>query len=273
MDLSIFLCGMSDTSAAAAHCLNCDHALAPPGCFCPQCGQAPAHRLSTGHVLHEITHVFTHADKGIFAFVPLVLLRPGVLVADYLAGRRKRHFNPFQFLLLLVGLATLLAKQLHYYDKVGDTVRLQMQGHHVPPQFLARVDQYFHAIGTYFNVWWLGVLPVHALVVWLIYRGRSARLNYAEAVLVQVVVGCAFQLWLLVAMPLVLWLLGQQPGAITSFLQGGLTVLYMMLIGRQGLHLSWAGATWRALLMGLLAGSINFGVNYAAFSWYVFGRH
>ncbi|WP_165903931.1 DUF3667 domain-containing protein [Hymenobacter gummosus] len=65
-------------------------------------------------MLHELVHVFTHADKSIFGFVGQVLLRPARVVADYLAGRRKRYFNPFQFLLLIVGLATLLAVKLHY---------------------------------------------------------------------------------------------------------------------------------------------------------------
>ena len=264
---------MSHPAAPDAACLNCGHALPPPGCFCPRCGQAPAHRLSTAHVLHEVLHVFTHADKGMVAFVPQVLLRPGQLVADYLAGRRKRYFNPFQFLLLLVGFATLLAKQLHYYDKVGAGVQAQLRAGHAPAFMVERVASYFHGISPYFNIWWLALLPVHALVTWALYGARPARLNYAEAVLVQVVVGCAFQLWLLVAMPVVLWTLGQQPGAITSFLQGGLTVGYLLLIGRQGLRLSWAGASWRAVLAGLLAGLINYGANFAAFNWFVFGRH
>ncbi|MBF9140703.1 DUF3667 domain-containing protein [Hymenobacter properus] len=264
---------MSDAlHAPDAACLNCGHALALPGCFCPQCGQAPAHRLSTAHVLHEILHVFTHADKGIFAFIPQVLLHPGALVADYLAGRRKRHFNPFQFLLLLVGFVTLLAKRLHYYDAVGDYVLHLMRARHVPPVLLARVATYFHGLGTYFNVWWLALLPLHALVAWAVYGRRPVRLNYAESVLVQVVVGCAFQLWLLVALPL-LMLLGRFPGASTAYLQGAVTVAYLVLVGRRGLGLSWPGALWRAVLAGALAGAINYYINSAAFGWYVFGQH
>lgn len=266
---------MSHAPAAASNslCLNCGHALAPPGCYCPQCGQAPAHRLSTAHVGHEIMHVFTHADKGILAFVPLVLLRPGRLVADYLAGRRKRHFNPFQFLLIMVGVATLLAKKLGYYDIVGAGVQAMMTARRVPAAMVARVGEYFHALGTYFNVWWLAMLPLHALVTWAVYGRRPTRLNYAESVLLLVVVSCAFQLWLVVALPTVLWVLGRQPGASTAFLQGTVTLLYLFLIGRQGLQLSWAGAVWRALLTGLLVAIINYGVNSFAFRWYVFGAH
>ncbi|WP_201982047.1 DUF3667 domain-containing protein [Hymenobacter rubidus] len=261
---------MSDASAApAASCLNCGHALAPPGCFCPRCGQAPAHRLSTAHVLHEVLHVFTHADKGNFAFIPLVLLRPGVLVADYLAGRRKRHFNPFQFLLLAVGLATLLGVKLHYYEGVGSGVVAQMQRHAtLNAAQLGRVEGYFHAIGAFFNVWWLVLLPLQALLTWAVYRWRG--LNYAEAVLVQVVMGCAFQLILLVALPAAVLLQVRQAGLSTAILQALIIVTYLALIGRQGLGLSWRGALGRAVLVGVLAGLLNYALNYAAFNLYVY---
>lgn len=250
-------------------CLNCGHALAPPGAFCPQCGQAPAHRLSTAHVLHELLHVFTHADKGIFAFVPLVLLRPGRLVADYLAGRRKRHFNPFQFLLLGVGLATLLGVKLHYYEGVGEsTAYLMRQSGQVTPAELLRVEQYFHAIGAFFNVWWLVLLPLQSLLSWAVYRGRG--LNYAESVLVQVVLGCAFQLILLGALPAFSLLTIRKPGLSTALLQAGIIITYLTLIGWQGPGLKWPGALGRAVLVGLLAGLLNYGLNYAAFNLYVF---
>lgn len=153
---------MHSVAEAAGTCLNCGQAL-PAGEYCPHCGQRHPHRLTLGHVLHEVVHVFTHADNTIVGFVPQVLLRPGYVVADYLAGRRKRYFNPFQFLLLAVGLVTVLATRLHYYDEVGTGVKRRMMGR-VPEVVLGRVDAYFEAIGKYFNVWWLLLLPLHALV-------------------------------------------------------------------------------------------------------------
>jgi hypothetical protein len=260
---------MSHDASAPADCLNCGHALAPPGCFCPQCGQVPAHRLSTAHVLHEVLHVFTHADKGIFAFVPQVLLRPGQLVADYLAGRRKRHFNPFQFLLLTVGFATLLGVKLHYYESLSaGTIATMRQHGELTAAELHRVETYFHAIGAFFNIWWLLLLPVQALLTWALYRSRG--LNYAESVLVQVVLGCAFQLILLVALPLIVLLAIQKPGLSTAVLQAVIIVTYLTLIGRQGLGLGWPGALGRAVLGGLLAGLLTYAANYTAFNLYVF---
>lgn len=251
-----------------ASCLNCGHLLTPPGCFCPQCGQAPAHRLSTGHVLHEILHVFTHADKGIFAYVPLVLRRPGVLVADYLAGRRKRHFNPFQFLLLAVGLVTLLGVKLHYYDQVGAGVEQVFRQRGESAEHIERVRAYFHAIGAFFNVWWLALLPVQALLTWVLYARRG--LNYAESVLVQVVLGGAFQVYLLGLLPvLMLTHTAQRAGFVSGLSQCLIVTVYLGLIGRQGLGLAPGGAWGRAIAGGVLSGLLNFALNILAFRAYV----
>ncbi|QIX62607.1 DUF3667 domain-containing protein [Hymenobacter sp. BT18] len=247
-------------------CLNCDQPL-EVGPYCAHCGQQRPHRLSVGHVLHELLHVFTHADKSIFGYAGMVLTRPGQLVHDYLRGRRKRYFNPFQFLLITVGIVTLLANGLHYYDSVGDAVQQQMS-RRVSAVQLHHVQTYFHALGKYFNVWWLALLPPHALLTWLVYRRRG--LNYAEAFLVQVVVSSAYQVLLLVLLPVLTYLPWRVPGSSTAMLGGIITVLYLTLVGRQGFGLGWAGAFWRALVTGILYAVIDILLNYFVFNWYVF---
>ncbi len=81
-------------------CLNCNTVYV--GSYCHQCGQKAVHRYTVGHVLHEIVHVFTHADKGIFSFAWQLITRPGKVALDLVEGRRKRYFNLFQYLLIIV---------------------------------------------------------------------------------------------------------------------------------------------------------------------------
>ncbi|MBG8552168.1 DUF3667 domain-containing protein [Hymenobacter guriensis] len=252
---------------ASSLCLNCDQPLTA-GTYCAHCGQPRPHRLSVGHVLHELVHVFTHADKSIFGYAALVLTRPGQVVRDYLRSRRKRYFNPFQFLLLTVGFVTLLANALHYYDSLGEAVQQQI-GSRVSATQLQHVQTYFHALGKYFNIWWLALLPPHALLMWLVYRRRG--LNYAEAFLVQVVISSAYQVLLLGLLPLLTVVPWRVPGSSTALLGGIITVVYLTLVGRQGFGLSWAGAFGRALLTGILYIIIDFLLNYLVFHWYVFG--
>jgi len=220
------------------------------------------------HLLHEIVHVFTHADKSIFAFARQVLLRPGYVVADYLAGQRKRYFNPFQFLLLAVGLATLLSVQLHYYEDIGQALQRGFRSRNAPAEQVARVGQYFYFLGKFFNVWWLTLMPMHALVVWAVYRRW---LNYAESFFTLIIVGSAFQLYLMATL-IGIYLAGiREPNSGTALLQAGVYAVYFVWIGWQGLELSWPRALLCASVVIVLAG-LNYALNMLAFSWYVFGR-
>ena len=256
-------------SDAAATCLNCGYSL-PDGLFCPQCGQKRPHRLTPGHVAHEILHVFTHADNTIIGFVPQILLRPGYVVADYLAGRRKRYFNPFQFLLLVVGLAAAAALLLNYYDGTGAEMRQRFTGR-MPAENLERMVAYFHYVGKYYNIWWLLLLlPTYALLTWLVYRNQGW--NYAEAFFVHVIIGSVFHLLLAVVL-LGLWALHTRALAssnIASSLQVAIITIYLVLVGRQALGLAWGGAVWRSLLVVALGVAVSIGLNYLAFRWYVF---
>jgi hypothetical protein len=259
---------MSDT---AAFCLNCNHPL-PSGSFCPQCGQRHPHRLTVGHVAHELFHVFTHADNTLVGYVPQLLFQPGRLVADYLAGRRKRYFNPFQFLLLVVGLATAAAALLHYYEATGAEMQRRFMGQ-MPAEQLARMVNYFNYLGKYYNVWWLLLaLPMYSLFTWLVYRNRG--LNYAESFFVHVIIGSAFNLYLALIW-LGLWAIHYKVLATNSVapaVQVLVILIYLVLIGRNGLSLNWPSATWRALLTVLLSVAGSYLLNMVVFRWYVFGH-
>ncbi|MES2454243.1 MAG: hypothetical protein V4594_01825 [Bacteroidota bacterium] len=42
-----------------------------------QGGQPVAHRITLGHVGHDLLHIFLHADKGIFSFVRRIVIEKG----------------------------------------------------------------------------------------------------------------------------------------------------------------------------------------------------
>ncbi|MCB2408316.1 DUF3667 domain-containing protein [Hymenobacter lucidus] len=257
------------STSASAPCLNCGQPELT-GNYCPACGQKRPHRLSVRHVLHEIVHSFTHADSTIGRYIMQVLLQPGQVVADYLAGRRKRYFNPFQFLLLVVGFAAAAAALLHYYDLTGNEMQ-QRYASHMAALHVARVGEYFRYVGKYYNIWWLLLLlPIYSLFTWLIYRPRG--LNYAESFFVHVVIGSAFHLYLL-ALWLGLWALQIKVQAVNNIgnsLQVLIILLYLVLVSRQALGLRWVGAIWRATLVVVLSIMASVGLNYVAFHLYVF---
>jgi hypothetical protein len=204
-------------------------------------------------------------------YIPQLLLYPGRVVADYLAGRRKRYFNPFQFMLLVVALATAAAALLNYYEATGAEMQRRYAGR-MPAEEMARMVKYFHYVGKYYNLWWLLLaLPMYALFTWLIYRKRG--LNYAESFFVQVIIGSAFNFYLALIL-FGLWVVHFKTLAssnVASGLQIGIILLYLILVGRQGLGLTWAGASWRAFLTVLLSAAGSYALNSLIFRWYVFG--
>jgi uncharacterized protein DUF3667 len=89
-------------------CLNCGASLDTEAKFCRICGQkTDTHRLTLSHLLHDLFHALTHADKGIFHLLLELVRKPGVVAKEYIAGKRKKYFNPFTFLLILMALFVL----------------------------------------------------------------------------------------------------------------------------------------------------------------------
>jgi hypothetical protein len=85
-------------SSSGDACLNCGGALAGP--YCSQCGQkVPTQDLKLRDFLHETTHELTDWDGKVPRTLKALLLRPGLLTADYLAGKRARWLPPLRLYL------------------------------------------------------------------------------------------------------------------------------------------------------------------------------
>lgn len=89
-------------------CLNCSFKLESSYKFCPACGQkTDTHRLSWHDVWHDSLHYLSHTDKGIFFVLKSLLLNPGKVIREYLAGSRKKYMSPVTLLLICAGVAYL----------------------------------------------------------------------------------------------------------------------------------------------------------------------
>ncbi|HSM84986.1 MAG TPA: sulfur carrier protein ThiS [Candidatus Limnocylindrales bacterium] len=68
------------------------------GKFCPCCGEKrpSRHDLSIGHLLSHAAEIVFHWDSKIFRTFRVLFSKPGLLSAEYVAGRRKPYAHPFQ---------------------------------------------------------------------------------------------------------------------------------------------------------------------------------
>jgi Protein of unknown function (DUF3667) len=82
-------------------CPNCGAPLG--GAYCQECGQkrAAPRELAAGNLLRSVLHEVTDLDSKVFATFRALLLRPGLLTAEYLAGRRGRYLSPVKLYLIV----------------------------------------------------------------------------------------------------------------------------------------------------------------------------
>ena len=105
---------VAEEAITAVTCKNCETLF--EGNFCPNCSQkAGTHRFTVKHFLHEFLHAFTHTDKGIFFLIKQMMVRPGKVAFEYNAGKRKKYFNPFSFMLIAMALNVFLTQKTDFY--------------------------------------------------------------------------------------------------------------------------------------------------------------
>jgi hypothetical protein len=92
-------------------CRNCGAPV--PGEYCASCGQSRAvHVLSMHEVVGDVTHSLLHLDSRVWNTLRTLVLKPGQLTNEFIAGRHQRYLPPFRLYLvisvLLFALSTVL---------------------------------------------------------------------------------------------------------------------------------------------------------------------
>ncbi len=111
---------------APVTCRNCGAAVA--GSYCADCGQSgEIHVLTVSDVAHDVVHSVLHLDSSVWRTLRSLVLRPGELTTEFIAGRRQRYLPPFRLYLVLsvafFALSALLPDQpMLRVDKEGNTV-------------------------------------------------------------------------------------------------------------------------------------------------------
>lgn len=146
-------------------CLNCHQENQESFKFCPTCGQkSSVHRINTHFLFHEVIHAFTHADSGIFYLVKELAIRPSEVVKEYVAGQRKKYYNPFNFFLITVAISAFLSSYFHLFDVNPKTTNP------ISAIVTKRVNWIFVAS-----------VPIQAFFTWLFFRKK--KYNFAENII------------------------------------------------------------------------------------------
>ncbi|HEU0126824.1 MAG TPA: DUF3667 domain-containing protein, partial [Flavobacterium sp.] len=125
------------------------------------------------------------ADKGIFHLLKELAYRPGIVAKEYIAGKRRKYFNPFTFFLILAACYVL---SISFFSKPTST-----NDHKLPAQIENIKDANQKATATVQyergkqvslfvkkngNVLAMFAVPFFAFYFWLIFR--KGQYNYSE---------------------------------------------------------------------------------------------
>ena len=121
----------SPASPASPRCDNCGAAVS--GRYCAACGQRlepPVHTL--WHFTRAATEDLTHADSRLWRTLGALLLRPGHLTGEFLAGRRARYLPPVRLYLVISVVFFLWASAMHSQVRVVRVTEPQPEARSVP---------------------------------------------------------------------------------------------------------------------------------------------
>lgn len=81
-------------------CRNCGAAV--PGHYCAECGQSRDIRvLSMSEVAGDVTHSLLHLDSRVWRTLRTLVLSPGRLTNEFIAGRHQHYLPPFRLYLVI----------------------------------------------------------------------------------------------------------------------------------------------------------------------------
>jgi hypothetical protein len=100
---------MSRVKKKYSECLNCGERLGVSFSYCPQCGQAN-HDLNipVRHFVEETAEGILHFDAKSLRTIHALMLKPGVVTSEFVAGKRAKYVAPMRFYIFISFLFFLL---------------------------------------------------------------------------------------------------------------------------------------------------------------------
>lgn len=185
--------------------------------YCPECGEAAArHDYSLKHVAEEALEAVAHVDGRVFSTFRRLVLEPGLLAKNFLAGRRKSQMGPVQLFLIcnvlyffmqpfsmaapftstLTMQTTMRSWSALAQRKVADKIEARRV---TPEEYARQYDEAAHLQGKTLVII---MVPIFALGVWALY-GRSR--HYAEHLVFAFYTYAFMLLWMGVSTVLLKW--------------------------------------------------------------------
>ncbi|MBK9765299.1 MAG: DUF3667 domain-containing protein [Flavobacteriales bacterium] len=151
-------------------CKNCAAELTDA--FCATCGQrADTRRISWKWLGEEFLSSVFVLERGILFTLKELFTRPGYMMREYLDGKRKAHFKPLSFVLVMAAVYSILFRLMP-----PDFAMLDAPTKKIMEQMNVFMGQYYALVE-------LGLVPLFAACTWLFLRKYGN--NFAEHLVIQ----------------------------------------------------------------------------------------
>jgi len=157
-------------------CKNCGNITVSN--YCSECGQSTnVDRINFKNLLLELPNNIFQIDKGLFFTLKELSTRPGHSIREYLLGKRKNHFKPIAYLLILSTIYFLVTRFSVGGTFINDVIEGYVTGANGNEKSQRQIeilkllsDNYAYTI--------LFLLPVYSLASYLAFR--RSEYNYFE---------------------------------------------------------------------------------------------
>lgn len=106
-------------------CLNCGSSTVEE--YCAHCGQPyrGGRRLTIRGLLAEFGHKFLNLERGLLRTARDLTIRPGLMMRDYVTGKRKTYVNPFAYLVFGTALNLIVYRLSGTREKALEAIRTE----------------------------------------------------------------------------------------------------------------------------------------------------
>jgi len=151
-------------------CKNCAAELTDA--FCATCGQrSDTHRISWKWLGEEFLSSVFVLERGILFTLKELFTRPGYMMREYLDGKRKAHFKPLSFVLVMAAVYSILFRLMPPDYAMLDAPTKKI------------MEQMSFFMGQYYALVELALVPIFAMFTWLFLRKYGH--NFAEHLVIQ----------------------------------------------------------------------------------------
>lgn len=158
-------------------CKNCDLIINDEK-YCPNCGQrTDIKRIDFSYIINEISGSILQTNFGFFFTLKELFLQPGKSISEFLEGKRKNHFKPIAYVLLMSTLYFTISKISNQNTLLDDALEGFLNGAGSGKNDL-KVPYIFKWLSGNYSYLILVLLPVYSLSTYFVFL--KSKKNYLE---------------------------------------------------------------------------------------------